>query len=1042
MAILAASSWAMTLQGISRNGNGAPFELKSPNLVRMIHAGMLRGAPVGEKVRRSTLVWGVLSLLAGAPALAEVRPLTLDERVVAQTAIEEVYWRHRIWPRGNPAPKPALAAVLPQAAIRLKVLDYLKKSRALEEVWQRPLTGEQLQAELDRMSRSTRDPEMLRQLYEALDGDAYVIAETLARPTLVERLIRNAYAYDDRFHGAVERRARESLAGARDAAGMRALGGDYVEATYRLRDAAGVGPDVEREGRVVALTAEEWKDFDGRLAPAGRPGALEEDADRFFAAALLSRAQGEATVATVSWAKRPFEAWWSEQAPRMGLAAGSDRASFGLRMPAGGGCVDDTWQLRFYAPGPRYRHAAIWTGSEMIVWGGRTGSGANTASGGRYHPATDTWTSTSNGPGVPAGRSAPTTVWTGTEMIVWGGSVGGNTNANTGGRYDPANDSWTPTSTGTDVPQARDAHTAVWTGDEMIVWGGDGGANTGGRYHPGSDSWIPTAIGAGLPLGRHTAVWTGDEMIVWAGTGGRYDPVNDSWIATSLGTGVPAERSDHTAVWTGSEMIIWGGDGGANTGARYDTADDSWTATSRTAGVPAGRVDHTAVWTGSEMIVWGGQDGSEDTIPRVTGGRYHPGTDSWIPTSVGSGMPAEREDHTAVWTGAEMIVWGGVASPYFDYLQTGGRYDPGTDSWAPTSTGMGVPSRRILHTAVWSGTEMIVWGGYDQSDDVTNTGGRYDPADDSWVPTSTGTNVPEGRDDHTAVWSGTEMIVWGGGSNTGGRYDPVSDSWVPTSTGTDVPEARSFHTAVWSGTEMIVWGGYGGPYLSTGGRYDPASDSWSPTSTGTDVPQARHHHAAVWSGTEMIVWGGIDPSLLNTGGRYDPAADSWRTTSTGPGVPSQRRSPKAVWSGSEMIVWGGSPHTTEVGLYCSLGCGGEDSDGDGLGDPCDTDDGLIYLTLDGDDVFWDAEAGFVTWNAYKGDLQALLTLGLYTQEPGSNDLADRQCDLASRSVSDPDPPDPGATAIFLVTGVDGAGVESALGSDSAGNPRPNDHPCP
>jgi len=53
-------------------------------------------------------------------------------------------------------------------------------------------------------------------------------------------------------------------------------------------------------------------------------------------------------------------------------------------------------------------------------------------------------------------------------MIVWGGSVGYL--VNTGGRYDPANNSWTATAT-SGAPTARVYHTAVWTGTEMIVWG-------------------------------------------------------------------------------------------------------------------------------------------------------------------------------------------------------------------------------------------------------------------------------------------------------------------------------------------------------------------------------------------------------------------------------------------------------------------------------------------------------------------------------------------------------------------------------------------
>ena len=101
-----------------------------------------------------------------------------------------------------------------------------------------------------------------------------------------------------------------------------------------------------------------------------------------------------------------------------------------------------------------------------------------------------------------------------------------------------------------------------------------------------------------------------------------------------------------------------------------------------------------------------------------------------------------------------MIVWGGVKAAYFN---TGGRYNPSTNSWTATST-TNAPAARILHTAVWTGSEMIVWGGYRRH---LNTGGRYNPSTDSWTATST-TNAPAARGYHTAVWTGSEMIVWGG----------------------------------------------------------------------------------------------------------------------------------------------------------------------------------------------------------------------------------------------------------------------------------------
>ena len=161
---------------------------------------------------------------------------------------------------------------------------------------------------------------------------------------------------------------------------------------------------------------------------------------------------------------------------------------------------------------------------------------------------------------------------------------------------------------------------------------------------------------------------------------------------------------------------------------------------------------------------------------------------------------------------------------------------------------------------------MIVWGGYDiNTANYLNSGGRYNPGTDSWTATST-TTAPEGRDGHTAVWTDSEMIIWGGhiadGNtyylNSGGRYNPGTDSWTATSM-SNVPTGRGSHTAAWTGTEMIIWGGtgYGNPnFFNTGGRYNPSTDSWTPTSM-INVTEGRSSHTAVWTGSQMIVWGGI-----------------------------------------------------------------------------------------------------------------------------------------------------------------------------------------
>ncbi len=610
----------------------------------------------------------------------------------------------------------------------------------------------------------------------------------------------------------------------------------------------------------------------------------------------------------------------------------------------------DSWtatSIGANVPSGRTLHTAVWTGTQMIIWGGG-GSGINT--GGRYNPTTDTWTATSIGANVPAGRYRHTAVWSGTEMIVWGGNNGGN-GLDTGGRYNPSSDTWTATRSPS-VPSVRGNHTAVWTGTEMIVWGGYGGPilNTGARYNPSTDTWLATSTGTNVPAARqlHATVWTGTEMIVWGGntgaqtnTGGRYNPTTDSWTATSTGANVPGARQSPTAVWSGSVMIVWGGLGPTNTGGRYNPSSDTWLATS-IVNAPSARYNHTAVWTGTEMIVWGGQE-SGSTITN-TGGRYNPSTDTWIQLAVPA--PTARAFHTAIWTGTKMIVWGGFITgqqAYVSASNTGGTYNPSSDSWGFTPIGTNVPGARYYHTAVWTGAEMIVWGGFGSALTYLNTGGRYNPTTDSWALTSTGANVPTARQYHTAIWAGgavNRMIVWGGCGNTaypstgclyadtGGRYDPALDTWTATSIA-GAPAARGGHTAVWADTtgEMIVWGGWDdatSAYFNTGAKYNPSSDTWTATSTGANAPTARLFHSAVWAGgatNRMIVWGGYDGGSvsLNTGAVYDPSTNSWTNATSTLNAPAGRETHPAVWTGTEMVVWGGWAWDLWSGAYLDTG---------------------------------------------------------------------------------------------------------------------------
>src|SRR5438552_3221212 len=115
------------------------------------------------------------SFLAPAtPAKVLHRTLTFEERVTYQRAIEEVYWRHRIWPKENSKSKPPLDAVISQAQLEEKVKDYLRKSELVTAQCGLPITAVELQAEIDRMTQHTKAPDMLRELLEALGNDPLV----------------------------------------------------------------------------------------------------------------------------------------------------------------------------------------------------------------------------------------------------------------------------------------------------------------------------------------------------------------------------------------------------------------------------------------------------------------------------------------------------------------------------------------------------------------------------------------------------------------------------------------------------------------------------------------------------------------------------------------------------------------------------------------------------------------------------------------------------------------------------------------------------
>lgn len=327
-----------------------------------------------------------------------------------------------------------------------------------------------------------------------------------------------------------------------------------------------------------------------------------------------------------------------------------------------------------------------------------------------------------------------------------------------------------------------------------------------------------------------------------------------------------------------------------------------------------GRYDAAVAWTGQELLIWGGENCAgaacpTDVAPHLgDGAAYNVANDAWRKLAE-SPLP-NREAAATVWTGMEMLIWGGTTGQTL--LADGAAYNPAEDTWRRLA---GSPlSARTGSAAVWTGKEMVVWGGLETAD-----GAAYDPATDRWRPISA--SPLAGRTAPVVAWTGREMLVWSGSElDDGAAYDPSADRWRAMAA---APVTGRYSPAtVWTGKELLVWGGDRDLSFASddGAAYDPAADRWRVLPRAPVA--ARTAPAAVWTGREMVLWGGIgqpgagDNSPLDTiverrtllspvddGAAYDPATDRWRTLEPVPLL--GRGFPIAAWDGQGMLLWGG-----------------------------------------------------------------------------------------------------------------------------------------
>ena len=305
--------------------------------------------------------------------------------------------------------------------------------------------------------------------------------------------------------------------------------------------------------------------------------------------------------------------------------------------------------------------------------------------------------------------------------------------------------------------------------------------------------------------------------------------------------------------------------------------------------------------------------------------------DPWRPIT-SDGAPSPRSRHVGVWASSvkRMFIWGGRSSS--GVLDTGGLYDPETNTWKPTPS-LGAPSPRHGATAVWDDKEnvVIVWGGLGPADVPLNSGAIYDPATDQWTAMPT-LNVPTARSAHSAVWAtftapyqgaSHGMIVWGGDAGgfslgDGALFDPAGAKWSAVDN-TNGPSARHGHSAVWhdASQKMIIFGGVNvvspaETYFAEGWTFAPATSTW--TNVSGSLPDARARHTAVLTNaSSMIVFGGFNGVQLPDGAAYLISTSAWAPLDPFTS-PHPREGHTALWLGTRMIVVGGeqngNPHAS------------------------------------------------------------------------------------------------------------------------------------
>jgi hypothetical protein len=231
----------------------------------------------------------------------------------------------------------------------------------------------------------------------------------------------------------------------------------------------------------------------------------------------------------------------------------------------------------------RARAATAWTGSELILIGGSNGPGLDQI-GMAYDPATDRWRDLADPPGPFDGAKEllGPAVWSGSEVIIPGAGLA----------YDVDSDSWRQIAAS---PLSKRDHSLIgFAGERLVIWGGcyseigdcgdseRGLLSDGALYDPVEDRWELLPPAPLDPSAEAQGVTNGETDLVVVSFNSRGQSMEAAVLDASQAewTTLPAPelsaRPGFATALVDERLLVWGGRGGYPTGAILDLSSGTW----------------------------------------------------------------------------------------------------------------------------------------------------------------------------------------------------------------------------------------------------------------------------------------------------------------------------------------------------------------------------------------------------------------------------------------------------------------------------------